>query len=471
MKGMHRCVQVNLDIDQNEAVKNDIEQFIHAGVEELSGLEGFGHELQEYVQATLLERAEGNFLWVGFAMMELRQRTTCTQLFGALERIPLGLSAVYSQIILRIPEEHRENSFKILKWVVLARRPLSLAELAAATGLVKSLSGMHEEQHIRDEIALCGPFLVLEGTSVDLVHASARDYFLREEADIHPVLEAARIKQENAHLEMARVCIECISHSTLQAAPCSDLSSEDDPLIEYAIHGSFYHLVRSGEYANELYYSYSSFFLGDSNLRNNWWATMIASITAMGNESTSTFLPAAPVLQIASCLGIETWVRAILSQKSQQPDHRKRVKERDKDGNTALHYALLVDRAEIVPLLLRGGVSIDAVNASGETVLISSARSGNEQGVLVLIENGANVEKLIILSSSENRDALHVTAYFGTEAVVQLLLERGADIHAKTSSGCTALMEAVRGDEQSVSQLLLDKGANLHFQIIKALQP
>jgi ankyrin repeat protein len=462
MKGMQRYEQVNLDIDNSEAVNNDIEQFIHAGVEELSGLEGFGHELQEYVQTTLLNLAEGTFLWAGFAMMELRQCTTCTQLLDALERIPLGLSAVYSQIILRIPEEHRDNSFKILKWVVLARRPLSLAELAAATELVKSLAGMHEEQDIRDGIALCGPFLVLEGTSVDLVHVSARDYFLREEADIHPVLEAARIKQEMAHLEMAHVCMECITHSALQAAPCSDLYSEDDHLLEYAIHGLIYHLLRSEQYANELYYSYSSFFLGDSNIRNNWWATIMAHIMAMGIESTSTLFQGTPVLHIASCLGIETWIEAILSQEPQQSEHRKRVKEIDKDGDTALHYALLTGRVELVPLLLRGGVDIDAKNASGDTVLMSSARCGNEDGVVVLIENGANVEKLITLPSGENCNALHEAAYFGREAVVQLLLERGANIHAKTSSGRTALLEAVRGGEQSVAQLLLDKGANLH---------
>jgi hypothetical protein len=159
---MHGCERVDLDIDGSEAVKNDLEHFIHARVKELTRVDGFGHELQDYGKTTLLERTEGTFLWAGFALMELSRHTTCTELLNSLERIPRGLSAVYSQTILRIPEDHSENSFRILRWVILARESLSLKQLAAATGLVAIRSGMHEEQSIRDGIALCGPFLKLQ---------------------------------------------------------------------------------------------------------------------------------------------------------------------------------------------------------------------------------------------------------------------------------------------------------------------
>jgi hypothetical protein len=194
MGGMYGCEQISLDDDNSELVKGDLEQFIHARVKEIEGVEGFGDELREYVKTTLLQRAEGTFLWAGFALTELSQHTTCTQLMNTLEIIPPGLAAVYSQILLRIPEEHRENSFKILQWVVLAQFPLSLAELATAIGLVSSFPGMHQEQSIRDAITLCGPILRLEGTTVNLVHASARDYLLRDVADMNSILEQARIK-------------------------------------------------------------------------------------------------------------------------------------------------------------------------------------------------------------------------------------------------------------------------------------
>jgi ankyrin repeat protein len=452
---MRECEQINLDDDNGEAVENDIQKFIHARVGEFSGLQGFGKELQEYVQKTLLERAEGTFLWAGLTLMELSRQTTCTQLLKALDKIPLGLSAVYSQIILRIPEQHRENSWKILQWVVLARHPLSLAQLATATGLVASQPGMHEGQRIRDGVILCGPILKLEDSTVNLVHASARDYFLREMADSHPVLERARIKQEEAHLEMARVCVECISNSGLQVAPCSDLSSESNPLVEYAIRSLLYHLVRSGQQAHKLYHSHKSFFLEDSTVRDNWWTTMMFMSPKTDKDTRAT-----PILHMASRCS-ETWVQAIISQETRQSKNKKRVDERDKDGNTALFTALMAGRTDFFPLLLRGGVNIEAKSKSGDTLLTYCVRFA-EHHVAAVLENGANVETLVTSPWGEKRNALHIAASSGDKGVVRLLLERGADIHARTDNGATALMHAAYMGQESVAQLLLDKGVNLH---------
>jgi ankyrin repeat protein len=45
--------------------------------------------------------------------------------------------------------------------------------------------------------------------------------------------------------------------------------------------------------------------------------------------------------------------------------------------------------------------------------------------------------------------------------VIRLLLDRGADIEAKNSNGCTALhLSAVKG-HQTIVQLLLDKEADI----------
>jgi ankyrin repeat protein len=56
---------------------------------------------------------------------------------------------------------------------------------------------------------------------------------------------------------------------------------------------------------------------------------------------------------------------------------------------------------------------------------------------------------------------LHVTSSFGLKAIVEALIDQGADIEAKYKNGETALcIAAIKGDIEVV-KLLLDKGAEV----------
>jgi hypothetical protein len=71
ISGLQGVAQVKLDPDHDERVTSDIERFISVRVEELSRIKGLN---KAFVQNTLLERANGTFLWVGFVMNELSQK-------------------------------------------------------------------------------------------------------------------------------------------------------------------------------------------------------------------------------------------------------------------------------------------------------------------------------------------------------------------------------------------------------------
>ncbi len=74
-----------------------------------------------------------------------------------------------------------------------------------------------------------------------------------------------------------------------------------------------------------------------------------------------------------------------------------------------------------------------------------------------MLDKGADIEA----KSSNGKTSLLWTAEYGHEAVVQLLLDKGADIEAKAINDKTPLLYAAEYGHEAVVQLLLDKGANI----------
>jgi ankyrin repeat protein len=222
-----------------------------------------------------------------------------------------------------------------------------------------------------------------------------------------------------------------------------------------------YHLLKSGKHANELYHSYKSFFFENSTVRNNWWKTMKYYESRKQNRfKIMTDIHAPPVLHIASCSSI-SWMQAILNQEIRKSKRQKTVNERDYWGQSALFYALAFEPTVSFPPLIEAGVNIDAKRSDCYTLLIHCVRWA-EHHVAAVIEFGANMEKPMEFIMGDNWNALHMAVMYEREAVVRVLLEKGANIHAKTSSGETALMLAAMFGEWNVAQLLIEKGANIH---------
>ena len=161
------------------------------------------------------------------------------------------------------------------------------------------------------------------------------------------------------------------------------------------------------------------------------------------------------------------------------------------DGTTALHWAVEQDEWEIARLLLRAGAHAAAQNRygitplhaacvngnarmiemlleagadpntrlAGETALMTAARSGSVDALTILITHGADVNAKEPL---QQQTALMWAAAENHAAAVQLLARHRADLQARSASGFTPLLYAVRTGSIDAVRALLDEAVDVN---------
>ncbi len=175
------------------------------------------------------------------------------------------------------------------------------------------------------------------------------------------------------------------------------------------------------------------------------------------------------------------------------------INDVQRDGMSALHWAVWYDHASMVAWLLKNGARADAPNRyevrplaiacqngndeivrllldagadphatrrGGETPLMTASRTGNLSIVDRLIRAGAHVNDCDV----KNQTALMWAADEGHASVVKRLIEADADFDKPLSSGFTPLMFAARDGQLEVVKVLVDAGAKVD-QAIDAGKP
>lgn len=109
------------------------------------------------------------FLWVTLAlgMLERARGLTTKRLKALAASLPPGLNDLYRSSLDKIDREFQDEEDKnmvqkILTWVVLAERPLTLYELREALAIEKGTSELEEDnimRNIRDVQGICGAFI------------------------------------------------------------------------------------------------------------------------------------------------------------------------------------------------------------------------------------------------------------------------------------------------------------------------
>jgi ankyrin repeat protein len=121
-----------------------------------------------------------------------------------------------------------------------------------------------------------------------------------------------------------------------------------------------------------------------------------------------------------------------------------------------------------VQRLLDSGANVNAQNKMLKNTPLHGAAAGGKTDVAaLLLDRGADIEARTVLGVTP----LHDAANAGYAATVALLLDRGANIEARTQMGDTPLHGAAVGDHREVVTLLLDRGADVHAKNNKSRTP
>lgn len=88
-----------------------------------------------------------------------------------------------------------------------------------------------------------------------------------------------------------------------------------------------------------------------------------------------------------------------------------------------------------------------------------ASMNGHTAAVRLLLEHGSDINAHI---ETNRNTALTLACFQGRYEVVQLLVERKANIEHRAKTGLTPLMEAASGDYVEVGRILLDHGADVN---------
>ena len=130
-----------------------------------------------------------------------------------------------------------------------------------------------------------------------------------------------------------------------------------------------------------------------------------------------------------------------------------------KDGTPALHWVVRVDDLETAQLLIRAGADAKFPDRYGVTPLYLACTNGNAAMIRLLLDAGADPNSL----DATGQTVLMTAASVGDLESVKVLLDRGAMADTRDRNfQQTALMFAVRDNHPEVVRLLVQRGADVN---------
>ena len=424
--------------------------------------------------------------------MEVLRDCLPSSIGRALRELPESLDETYERMLKEVKKPNRDLALRVLQCLVVATRPLRVAELAEvlavdfddAEGIPRLNSDWRWEDQEQALLIACSSLIsTVEPDDIETGHSDSEaetdDGDSRVEAgdlrimqfshfSVKEFLTSSRlataggqvsnyhIDSEPAHMTLAQACLGVL----LQVQDnVEEYTPEDQPLAQYAAEHWTTH-AQFGEVSSRLYRGMECLF--DANKPHfKVWLTLW-DIDTYPRDDDATFSrfappgksPATPLYYAAFC-GFHDLVEHLIT---------KHPQDVNADGGyyiRPLVAAFAGEHFRTADLLRHNGADLQVQGTYGTNPLHAAAFSGNLQVVRVLIEyDPADIDArdedgwTPLIWASGGR-------YFKDGSVLRLLLERGADINARNRFGQTSLHRASYSGSLETVRLLLEHGADV----------
>ena len=136
---------------------------------------------------------------------------------------------------------------------------------------------------------------------------------------------------------------------------------------------------------------------------------------------------------------------------------------RDTFGNSLCHYAAEDGATDILDVLVRHDIDLDAQDITRKTPLMKASRNGKIDAVKRLLAAGCSLN----VRDKNGDTALHFSARQGRAELVTALVNAGSDVNVQNQWGHTPLMEAVCYNNKDAGSRLLLSACDVNLREYK----
>ncbi len=382
--------------------------------------------------------------------------------------LPESLDETYERILKEIKKPCRAHARRVLQCLVVAIRPLRVAELAEVLavdyddpeGIPRLKPDWRWEEEELALLSACSSLIaIVQAGRSRVVQFS---HFLVKEFLTSPRLATAsgevsiyHIDLEPAHTTLAQASLGVLLRIQDDVEGCTP---EDHPLSRYAAEHWTTH-AQFGAVSSRLHKGME--YLFDANKPHfKVWLALWDIDTYPEYDATFYWFalynksPAAPLYYAALC-GFHDLVEHLIT---------KHPKDVNADGGYYMRpvvAALAGEHFQTADLLFHHGSNLDVRGLFGRNPLHAAAYTGNFEVVRILTEcHPANTNA----TDEGGWTPLHLASVghnFQDGSILRLLLEHGADINTQSQSGWTPLHEASFHGALEVVRVLLEHGADV----------
>ena len=448
-----------------------------------------------------LRKSSDRFRWI-FCQLEVLRQCLPPSVRRTLDELPESLDETNERILKEIKKPNRELARRVLQCLVVATRPLRVAELAEvlavdfddADGIPRLKPDWRWEEEELALLSACSSLIAIVETGrsrvVQFSHFSVKEFLTSSRlVTANGDVSNHHIDSEPAHTILAQACLGVLLQIKDDVEGCTP---KDHPLARYAAE----HWTTHAQFGNVSSHLHKGMeYLFDANKPHfKVWLTL-CDIDAHPDEDATFYQfalarksPAAPLYYAALC-GFHNIVEHLITQHPQDVNadggryvrplvaalagehfqtadllrHNGALADLDvrgRYGRNPLHGAAYSGSLKVIRILIEYNPAyINAGDVDGYTPLIrASLRYILKDGFVhqLLLEHGADINTQTRFGGT----SLYYASYYGALEAVRVLLEHDADVEVKhNNTGKTALQIAAEKGHDEVVKLLREHGA------------